>query len=351
MLYQSTQIDKLAPAFIRAQAAVTTAKKESWNPFNKNWYADLAAVLEAAKPALEPNGLAVIQFPSSNESGHYLDYLLMHESGQFIGDRFYFTPKSDGLQDVGAAITYGRRYTISALLGIASEDPDAAADEDKPQPQAEQSTPAKPKAATSSDKGGDKPARAPRARPAAAPASRWTDVVWDHAVGKTPMGDLYQGHTLGWIYEHDRAGFLDYMAKYATDEPINPGDTGAAIVKALTEAKKELASAPVVPVAEASPTPKPAVAPTPSDDQSQEPERDRLMREAKEVIKRLNTTEEGIVKFMIEKGKAPASTTMLDHFTNAHLVVIIKGESAIRSMMGTAAQKAASAAPQEGQGA
>ena len=52
--------------------------------------------------------------------------VLVHESGQFVRARFLMPIPSlsstNVTQDAGAAITYARRYALSAVLGVASDD-------------------------------------------------------------------------------------------------------------------------------------------------------------------------------------------------------------------------------------
>ena len=76
---------KIAPALIKAQAEMLPLIKDSKNPFFKSKYADLHAVTEACYPALQANGIAVIQSPESNGTdGLNIKTRLMHSSGEFI---------------------------------------------------------------------------------------------------------------------------------------------------------------------------------------------------------------------------------------------------------------------------
>lgn len=57
---KSESIKELAAALSKAQAQLKPAAMNATNPFLKNRYADLGAVIEAARPVLEANGLAVV---------------------------------------------------------------------------------------------------------------------------------------------------------------------------------------------------------------------------------------------------------------------------------------------------
>lgn len=127
MSESSDAINELASALAKAQGKITGALKDSANPFFKSKYADLASVWDACRAALSENGLAVVQFPESDESGLYVVTTLTHSSGQWMRSRLRLTPKDDTPQAAGSAITYGRRYALAAAVGVAQVDDDANA--------------------------------------------------------------------------------------------------------------------------------------------------------------------------------------------------------------------------------
>jgi uncharacterized membrane protein YgcG len=95
------------------------------NPHFRSRYADLAAVRDAIYPIFTKHGLSIIQAPTADGFlGFCLETRIMHESGEEL--IFYFPLPSDvnKMQAVGSAISYARRYTLSALAGIASEEDD-----------------------------------------------------------------------------------------------------------------------------------------------------------------------------------------------------------------------------------
>ena len=125
--WKSEKIDKLNAALCKAQAAMGGVKKGSTNPFYKSSYADINDCLEACLPPLTSNGLSISQgnrFCSVN--GYYITTTLLHESGQWIRSeiRMPLTNKKDA-QEVGSACTYGRRYGLTAMVGLAQVDDDA----------------------------------------------------------------------------------------------------------------------------------------------------------------------------------------------------------------------------------
>jgi len=142
----STEINELSAALAKAQGAMEAAKMGSVNPFLKNKYADLGSVIQAARAPLAANGLSFTQHPSVTETHVTVTTLLAHSSGQWITSEISL-PLDGGkglslAQSMGAIITYLRRYTLSAILGIyADEDTDGNEGKtNKPQAKAKQET-------------------------------------------------------------------------------------------------------------------------------------------------------------------------------------------------------------------
>lgn len=128
MEYQSQEIGELAAALASAQATFTFASKDStaaMGSAGKRKYADLQSVLEAVREGLTANGLAVVQAPMPEEKGIKLRTTLAHKSGQWIASELYLPQdKMGGVQGMGSALTYARRYALAAMVGIAQDDDD-----------------------------------------------------------------------------------------------------------------------------------------------------------------------------------------------------------------------------------
>jgi hypothetical protein len=123
-VYASESVDKLAAALSKAQAAITFAAKDTANPFFKSKYADLASVWEACRAALTANELSVTQLPSADGLKVTLTTLLLHSSGQYLSSDLTMTAAANTPQAIGSAITYARRYALSAIVGVAQDDDD-----------------------------------------------------------------------------------------------------------------------------------------------------------------------------------------------------------------------------------
>jgi hypothetical protein len=124
----SESLTKIAPALLEAQKSITFAAKDATNPHFRNKYADLPAVVDAIKPALNDAGISFLQAatPSDDDKLH-LTTRLIHSSGEWIEDTLVIPlPKQDP-QGYGSAMTYARRYALAAMTGLYQDDDDGNA--------------------------------------------------------------------------------------------------------------------------------------------------------------------------------------------------------------------------------
>lgn len=82
-------------------------------------YAPLDSILNAVRKPLADNGLAISQLLDSGN----LVTTLLHKDGGSLSGRLPL-PDVEGIQEFGSAVTYLRRYSIQAILGIAAEEDD-----------------------------------------------------------------------------------------------------------------------------------------------------------------------------------------------------------------------------------
>lgn len=149
----SQSIINIAPALLKAQKEIGSAKKGSVNPFFHSNYASLGDVMEACKDILNENGITVLQPIGTLENGVYVETVLLHESGEWISDAMKIAPKSEtNPQDQGSAISYARRYSLQSMVFIPAEDDDAEKATSRPV-QVSQQAPAKTVYATSKQVG------------------------------------------------------------------------------------------------------------------------------------------------------------------------------------------------------
>jgi len=123
-IWKSEKVDKLAAALSKAQSEMKGAEKKSVNPFFNSGYADLHTVIESSFPHLTKYGLSVIQGNDSKPGEFFVTTMLLHESGQWIKSKLKMPVEKVTAQSIGSTITYGRRYGLSAITGIAQYDDD-----------------------------------------------------------------------------------------------------------------------------------------------------------------------------------------------------------------------------------
>lgn len=141
---KSESIGKLAEALSKTQAALKGAIKDCNNPFFGSQYADLSSVWEACREPLTKNGLSVVQSTDVADTGVIIETMLCHTSGEWISGRLKMLPTKTDPQGVGSAITYGRRYALAAMVGIAPEDDDAESAMGRPKDAGKKTETAKP---------------------------------------------------------------------------------------------------------------------------------------------------------------------------------------------------------------
>lgn len=123
---KSDKLDLLATALSKAQAEMPAAPMSSINPFLKNHYADLAAVIKTAAPVLAKNGLAVSQQVVTESDRIGVTTTLLHASGQWIESTISL-PLGDEkgksvAQVAGSIITYLRRYSYGSIIGLVTDE-------------------------------------------------------------------------------------------------------------------------------------------------------------------------------------------------------------------------------------
>ena len=145
-IHMSPTVGELAKALAAAQAELEPAKRDATNPHFRSKYADLSACWDAVRAPLARYGLAVSQLPSLDGDTVRLTTMLLHSSGEFLGSDAAVRIAKHDAPSVGSALTYLRRYSLSAIVGLSTEDDDGAsamasapAQQSRPQPAAQPS--------------------------------------------------------------------------------------------------------------------------------------------------------------------------------------------------------------------
>ena len=133
-MQMSETIGELAGALAKAQGEMKSVNKGAQGYGYK--YADLAAVIETAKPALSKHGLSIVQTHTLKRNATnpsvVTQTLLMHSSGEWIKSSLdlpiIMMKQLTIVQCIGLVSSYGRRYSYQAIVGIAAEEDNDASD-------------------------------------------------------------------------------------------------------------------------------------------------------------------------------------------------------------------------------
>src|SRR5699024_3517218 len=123
---KSESIVEISKALAKFQEEVKQPLKDADNPFFRSKYVPLENVVETISEYGPKNGLSFVQWPRNDENGRVgVATLLMHTSGEFIEfDPVYMKSDKETAQGAGALITYLKRYSLSAIYGITSDQDD-----------------------------------------------------------------------------------------------------------------------------------------------------------------------------------------------------------------------------------
>ena len=123
---KSESIVNIAKALVNAQKNLGVALKDAKNPFFKSKFADLSAVIDAALPALNAEGISVLQPTTTVDGKPVVQTTLLHSSGEFLSSNTdIICAKQNDPQAYGSAISYARRYGLQSFVSLKAEDNDA----------------------------------------------------------------------------------------------------------------------------------------------------------------------------------------------------------------------------------
>lgn len=127
----SERVDQVGPAWVKALRDIPHVRRDAQG--HHGGYVTLRAVLDAAAPVLEANGLAIQQWHRLPTIGNGVEVVtrVWHESGQWIEDEGFWMPAPNDPQKVGGAATYARRYALFTFLAVVTDDDDGQAATDE----------------------------------------------------------------------------------------------------------------------------------------------------------------------------------------------------------------------------
>jgi hypothetical protein len=124
MLKTSPETSNLDAALAKAQGEIPNAIKDKINPAFRSKYADLTAIWDACREALSKNGLSVTQWPVHSEDSRLHIITRIACAGEWMMAEFSIPVQKPDAHGYGSAITYTKRFALSAALGIATDEDD-----------------------------------------------------------------------------------------------------------------------------------------------------------------------------------------------------------------------------------
>lgn len=121
-------MSELYGALAKAQGEMSNAVKDAKNPHFRSQYATLAAVVDCVRGPLAKYGIAWVQRTTTDGKRVACETVLYHSSGdQLSCGAISAEAKDTSPQAIGSVLTYLRRYSLMAALGVPAEDDDGEA--------------------------------------------------------------------------------------------------------------------------------------------------------------------------------------------------------------------------------
>lgn len=121
----SKERSELFKALAAAQGEIQMAEKDAKNPHLNSRYADLASIWKVCRKPLSAHGIAVTQLPVATAGSDHVRVITILALGeQFVYSTMCLRPAKQDAQGIGSAITYAKRYMLSAMVGVAADDDD-----------------------------------------------------------------------------------------------------------------------------------------------------------------------------------------------------------------------------------
>ena len=143
----SESILAIAPALSAAQAEFTGIEKTGLNPAFRSQYITLDTIIATIRPILAKHGLSIHQSMGEKyrtEEGRLIAVdvctTILHKSGEWISSEVHCPVTKPDVQGVGSCFTYGRRYGLTGLLGLAADVDDDGNAASTPAPQKDNRT-------------------------------------------------------------------------------------------------------------------------------------------------------------------------------------------------------------------
>lgn len=127
---QSEQINELAKDLAKAQGEIDNAILNKKGAHSR--YATYESLRDATYVALSKHNIALTHLLSVHDGKRVMVTQLTHSSGQWMRSYVSLPQEKETPHGVGSAITYAKRYSLGAMIGIGSEEDDDGEEAEKP---------------------------------------------------------------------------------------------------------------------------------------------------------------------------------------------------------------------------
>ncbi len=235
-------LDKLLPKLLKAQSEFPAIPKNGYNPHFKSKFILLDDVLRLCLPVLRNNDLVLAQTIYSVDGNNKLVTTLYHISGQYIMSDMALINKAGTDQGLGSSISYAKRYSLIAMLGLSDDDDDAEATKIFVPKGSDIKDPLKhiPESAKPVEK---KTLTTTQVSKTSQPVVKLTDIAINTSIHDPPkiatykvkFGKKYRGKTFDQIGPKELKNYRDYIQKN-----INPDSAQEEVMEFLSLSKEYL---------------------------------------------------------------------------------------------------------------
>lgn len=123
--HTSPETGKIDAAMVKVQAELKAAPRDSKNPHFKSFYSDINSMIEASRPTLAKHGVTISQWPVPTNTPGFVGLVTRIAcQGEYYQSTFAIPVERQNAQGYGSAITYARRYSYGAAIGLATTEDD-----------------------------------------------------------------------------------------------------------------------------------------------------------------------------------------------------------------------------------
>ena len=121
----SDKTDIIAPCLLEVQKTMPALKRTGENTHFKSTYVTLDTLLATVRPVLSKHGIILLQSTEdADDAGMTVTTRLLHASGQWVESGIRLPLAAPSPQAAGSASSYGRRYSLEAILGLTGTEDD-----------------------------------------------------------------------------------------------------------------------------------------------------------------------------------------------------------------------------------